>query len=201
MNKPNTFSQNFQSAASNRDASGRFLKGTHWRKHQAFRERAYLEREYVQGKRSTGDIAKEFGVTTGAVLFWLNRHGIARRDVSEARSVKKWGLSGKANGMYGRCGCKNPRWIDGSSPLRQKMYARSFWKELAKEVYKRDGYACKRCGSPHSGKNKLHAHHVKPWAGHPESRFLLSNIVTLCDACHRWVHSTRNVNSEYLARG
>jgi hypothetical protein len=200
MKNARSSTKNSRGAASNRDANGRFLKGTHWRPPQPFRNKPYLLAEYVAKKRSAQDIATEFGVTSGAVLFWLHKHKIARRTTSEARAVKKWGLSGKANGMYGRCGAQNPRWIDGSSPLRQTMYARSFWKELAKAVYQRDGYRCVRCGCAHSKGRRLHAHHKKPWAGNPDARFSLDNIITLCEPCHTWVHSKKNTKNEYLSR-
>ena len=118
--------------------------------------------------------------------------------MSTIRKIKKWGSRGEANGMYGKCGDQNPRWIDGSSPLRQTMYARSFWKEIAKEVIKRDEYKCKKCESSHTAKNKLHAHHIKPWAGNPNFRFDLNNIITICQTCHNWIHSKKNINHEYL---
>lgn len=193
--------RNSHAEASSHDSKGRFEKGTHWRPHATFREREYLRREYTANKRSAADIAREHGVTEGAIFFWLYKHGISRRSISEARAVKKWGLSGSANGMYGRCGSQNPRWIDGSSPLRQRMYARSFWKELARRVYARDNYQCCRCGSPHAKGHPLHAHHVAPWAGNPDARFDLSNIITLCKPCHDWVHSTKNTKHEYLSPG
>lgn len=193
--------QNSRAGESDREtATGRFRKGAHWRPHAIFRERAYLTAEYVKKSRSTGDIAREHGVTDAAVLFWLRKHGIPRRSISDARKAKHWGVSGAANPMHGRCGSKNPRWIDGSSPERQRMYARSFWKELVLTVYRRDGFKCLRCASPHGKGNRLHTHHVKPWAGNPDARFDLRNIVTLCDRCHRWVHSKRNVHNEYLSR-
>jgi 5-methylcytosine-specific restriction endonuclease McrA len=119
--------------------------------------------------------------------------------MSETRRIKKWGASGKANGMFGRCGAENPRWIDGSSPERQRMYARSFWKELVRAVYARDGYKCVRCGAKHTGSNRLHAHHVKAWAGNVDTRFDLRNIITLCEGCHNWVHSKKNTRREYLS--
>ena len=78
------------------------------------------------------------------------------------------------------------------------MYARSFWKELAKEVYKRDEYKCQNCGSKHTFKNKLHAHHTKTWAKFPMARFEIKNIITLCQECHNWVHSKKNINNNFL---
>lgn len=61
----------------------------------------------------------QFGVTEGAIFYWLSRCGIARRTVSQARSIKKWGLYGKSNPMYGRIGNANPNWRGGVTPERQ----------------------------------------------------------------------------------
>lgn len=204
-------SKNLKGSESSREKNGRFVKGSrnsintefkngqHWRPEQEFRKKEYLIEEYVLKKRSTSEIANDFGVTDSAIIFWLRKHGIARRTISEARKIKKWGVSGKSNPMYGRCGSENPRWIDGSSPERQKMYARSFWKDISKFVLDRDGYKCKKCGATKSSKNKLHAHHIKPWAGNPDYRFELSNIITVCQSCHNWIHSKENVNNEFLS--
>jgi hypothetical protein len=121
-----------------------------------------------------------------------------RRTLSEKASVPKPYLRGHRNGMAGKFGPLNPRYIDGSSPERQRLYARSDWKEFVKQVYERDGYACRRCGAGHTGNRTLCAHHVKPWAGNPGLRYELGNVVTLCNTCHNWVHSRRNVAREWL---
>lgn len=196
---------------SNRETNGRFKKGIrssiptefkkgiHWRPYKIFRDKDYLISEYINKQRSANNIAKEHGITESAILFWLNKNKIQTRKMSEIRKIKKWGLRGRMNGMYGRCGSANPRWIDGSSPLRQTMYARSFWKELATTVYERDKYKCVRCDAKHTSKQKLHAHHIKVWAGNPNSRFDLKNIITLCQSCHKFVHSKRNIKNEYLS--
>lgn len=52
-------------------------------------------------------------------------------------------------------------------------------------VLRRDGRACQRCGAT----NKLHAHHIKPWATYPELRYVVENGITLCQACHSAEHS------------
>ncbi len=51
-----------------------------------------------------------------------------------------------------------------------------------KAVYKRDDYICQRCGERGE---KLEAHHIKPFATHPELRFDVTNGITLCKSCHR----------------
>ncbi len=127
------------------------------------------------------------------------KHTEATKAVLRQKASKpKPYLRGAHNGMHGRCGAANPRWIDGSSPERQRLYAQSFWKELVRVVYERDGYRCLRCGAPHGKSNRLHAHHLKPWAGNPTTRFNLSNIVTLCAGCHTWVHSKANTKRDFL---
>ena len=57
--------------AMNRNTKGQFLHGTHWRESQPFREKEWLEREYIELGRSTGDIAAHFGVADDAIIHWL----------------------------------------------------------------------------------------------------------------------------------
>jgi len=193
-----------------RDFGGRFLKGVkysektqfqkgqHWRQSQPFWEKDWLQIEYVDKQRSTAEIAAEFGVTDANVVYFLKKHEIARRSISEARKVKHWGASGDKNPMFGKMGKLNPRYIDGSSPERQRIYAQHEWKELIKRVYERDGFKCQRCNVPHTRKNTLHAHHIKAWAKHPELRAEPSNLITLCKSCHDFVHSKANTKKEFL---
>ena len=182
-----------------RDSAGRFIKGSHWRPHQRFRDRDFLIEEYIVKQHSASEIASAVGVTEAGVLYWLKKHKIPRRNVSQAREIKHWGLSGKDNPMYGKYGEESPNYIDGSSPERQSLYSRGEWKELVKDIYARDNYTCQRCRAGKTPENKLNAHHIKPWAGHPELRSEPSNIITLCVRCHRWIHSKENTNNEYLS--
>lgn len=106
-------------------------------------------------------------------------------------SKKQWGLRGKQNGMYGKCGKQNPNWDGGHSPERQSQYARFAWKELAKTILKRDNYKCKRCGANHNKNNKLVVHHIKQWSKYPELRFEPTNLITICNICHKKIHSKK----------
>lgn len=181
-----------------RDKLGRFIKGSHWRKPQQFRDKDWLVRHYVSLKESTGDIAKSFGVTDAAIIFWLRKHGIARRTVSQAREIKHWGQYGINNPMHGKLGPLNPRYIDGGSPERQRLYAQGAGKEFVLGVLKRDGRRCRKCGSAKKTPRGLHVHHVGAWATWPDLRFAQDNAVTLCKTCHDWVHSKKNVHKEFI---
>jgi len=111
--------------------------------------------------------------------------------MKEIRKRNPWGLQGKQNPMYGKTGKLNPSWNGGHSPERQSQYARSAWKELAKSILKRDNYYCRKCNSPHTVKNKLIVHHIKEWSCFPELRFEPKNLMTMCEKCHKKIHSRK----------
>jgi hypothetical protein len=81
-------------------------------------------------------------------------------------------------------GERNPNWKGGTSPRDPYV---EVWRRL---VFERDCWTCQRCGA-RAGRGKailLNAHHIKPWAKHPELRFSLDNGITLCVACHCLEH-------------
>jgi hypothetical protein len=132
-----------------------------------------------------------FTMQPGAVSPMKGKHHseTTRKLLSLKATRPKPYLRGKRNGMSGRIGTTNPNYKSGSSPERQRLYASGEWKELIRSIYRRDNYRCTQCGSPKRERRGLHAHHVKPWATHPELRADPSNIVTLCRTCHERLHS------------
>ena len=172
-----------------RKPDGRFLKGTHWRKRKPYWIKEWLNFEYIINLKPAKQIAKEQGCTENNILYFLKKHGIKTRSMSEIRSKKNWGLCGSKNGIFGRTGLDNPNWDGGHSPERQSKYARSAWKILAKSILKRDNYRCNKCDSG----NKLIVHHIKKWSRYPELRFTPSNLLTVCEVCHRKIHSRRKL--------
>lgn len=180
------------------------MKGEHWRPHQPFREREYLEREYVQNGRSTADIGAEFGVRDSAIQFWLKKHGIPTRSTRAIRQVKRWGLAGRANGMYGRRGAEVPSWRGGVTPERQALYSTPEWAAAVMAVRMRDRGVCRRCGAKPSGRLQaqrfFHIHHVVSFAVR-HLRCDPDNLVLLCRACHLFVHSRENTEHEFIKEG
>ena len=62
--------------------------------------------------------------------------------------------------------------------------------EWRQAVFERDNYTCQRCGTVREG---IEAHHIKPWAHFPESRYDVGNGATLCGPCHsRWHKEARS---------
>lgn len=55
------------------------------------------------------------------------------------------------------------------------------YKQWRLDVFKRDGFKCKKCGS----KKGINAHHIKRWAKYPSLRFDVNNGITLCRKHHR----------------
>lgn len=180
--------------------TGQFKAGVHaYRVPMAHWDREWLVAEYQAKNRTAADIASQVGCTENNILFWLKKHGIKRRTMREVRAAKHWGSFGEANPMFGRVGSLNPRYVDGSSPERQRQYAQALGRQFLQDIYRRDRFQCVRCLSPKAGPRSLHVHHTRPWAGNPSLRFDHANCVTLCRTCHGWVHSKANVGPEYLA--
>lgn len=182
-----------------RRKNGQFGKGTHWRVPQAFRGKRWLVKNYTKLERSAGDIAGEFGTSDAAILFWLRKHGIQRRTVSQARKIKKWGQFGVDNPMWNRRGELNPGWLGGVTPERQAFYAGREWAKCCSAVWKRDKATCRRCSLRKSDTPDMpfHIHHIVSFAVRA-LRADTSNLVLLCETCHRFVHSKRNLHREFL---
>lgn len=68
----------------------------------------------------------------------------------------------------------------GGITSENKLERIRFSKTIAKEVYRRDGYKCQKCGS----KKNLQVDHIQRWSEYVEGRFLMDNCRTLCMRCH-----------------
>jgi len=79
-----------------------------------------------------------------------------------------------------------------SQITRKRYYHLRDWqyKKWRSKVFERDNWICQTCGArSEAGKPiYLEAHHIKNWAKYPESRYEISNGITLCRECHKLVH-------------
>lgn len=121
-----------------------------------------------------------------------------RKILSKTASGPRPWLRGENNGMYGRRGKKSPTWKNGNTPDRQKLYARSEWREIVRQIIAKYNFVCQRCGLRETNRRRMHIHHIYPFNGFPDNRLNFSDITVLCSKCHGFVHSKKNVKGEYL---
>lgn len=176
-----------------------FKPGTHWRKPKPHWDAEWLRREYVEKGRSCSEIAEEMGCGEANIQYWLEKHGVPRRSMSQIRAIKHWGAEGPANPMYGRRGEQVPNWKGGVTPERNAFYSRAEWKALVKTVNERSGELCERCGAVTTGRRNRYYHHIVSFRV-KELRADPGNVVLLCGCCHKFVHSKDNTAGEYLRK-
>lgn len=184
-----------------RNKQGQFKKGTHWRCRKPWWDRAWLDDQYTTCRRTAADIAQDGGVTENAIFYWLEKHGIQRRTMKEIRRHKHWGSSGPDNPMWNKRGELNPMWRGGVTPERQAFYTGREWKEACSFVWKRDNATCQRCTlhKQDDASVPFHIHHIESFAN-AELRADPTNLVLLCEPCHRFVHSKENTEREHLPK-
>lgn len=178
---------------------GQFQKGSrsHWKSRPHWSS-DWLKFAYLIRGMSAQEIANECGVTENAIFTALHKFGIPTRTIQEARELKRWGLIGKDNPMYGKTGDQNPNWRGGVTSERQAFYSSRKWKRACSLVWKRDSATCQKCGIHKDNSTvAFHIHHVVSFAVEL-LRAKPSNLVLLCKDCHGWVHSNENKDGEFI---
>lgn len=77
------------------------------------------------------------------------------------------------------------RYIDGRTPIDKLQRLSKNYKEWRINVFKKDKFCCKLCGSKGV---ILNAHHKFKWSDFPKFRFDINNGTTLCENCHKFIH-------------
>jgi len=96
-------------------------------------------------------------------------------------------------------GVKNGMWKGGITPERQSVYSSIEWSNAVKAVWKRDNATCQRC-KIHQSKireKKFNIHHIVSFMN-KDLRTNTNNLILLCYDCHKWVHSKKNINKEFI---
>jgi hypothetical protein len=154
-----------------------------------YRDKNWLQREYVDLKKSMRTIAIECGRGETAIHKWLHRFDIPIRSRTEAmRGLKKSEEHKKKLSDWAktRTGDKNPCWRGGR--VKEKARIRHCgWRERRKLTLERDNHECQDCGIDLN----LHVHHIKPVKDYPELINSIDNCITLCADCHRRLHFSK----------
>lgn len=174
-----------------------FKKGEHWREKKPYWDKEYLYDEYVKKKKTTAQIALEHDCLDKNIQYFLKKFGIRARTTSEIRKEKYWGLVGADNPMYNRFGELAPNWKGGVTKERQLFYSSIEWRSVCHSVWLRDKAICQRCQTKKSSGIPFHIHHLVSFANR-KLRAESSNLVLLCEVCHRFVHSKKNTNRDFI---
>ena len=95
---------------------------------------------------------------------------------------------------------RKPRWRFNfkTASNYELLLNRPEWKAKVIEIKNRDGNKCTYCGSTLN----LQVHH-KYYSRYPNGQFVMpwdypnSILITLCDKCHKRVHSTKQIKTYY----
>ena len=97
----------------------------------------------------------------------------------------------------GKTGERSHQWKGGITSAHLAFFGGSAWKSKCRDVWRRDNGHCQRC------KERCirgEVHHIASWARHADLRLADSNLALLCYSCHKFVHSKRNTDGEFLHR-
>lgn len=93
-------------------------------------------------------------------------------------------------------GENSPTWKGGKG----HHYIGGFY-HARKEARKRDNYTCQICGiTEENYGHELSVHHIKNYRlfKNKEEANNLDNLISLCEPCHRFVHSNSNIDKIYI---
>ncbi len=188
----------------------------------------WLREQYIDRRRDCVQIGAELGKDPKTIWEWLRRCSIPTRsrghDTSKLQRGRAPGFTltqkhkdalrtarlkdGRrpylmpdgSHAMRGRTGADHPGWKGGLTPERQAFYASEEWRKACASVWARANATCERCGVHHNtaaSRGTFHVHHRVSFMVR-ELRATLSNLVLLCAGCHRFVHSRKNINRDFI---
>jgi hypothetical protein len=151
-------------------------------------------KRYEQGQ-SVYTIGKHFGLRHNTVDYRLKINGVEKRTRSEALVGKPKSAEHRATISHIRIekglakGSRNPNWKGGISPEMENLRRSKEYRLWRIAVFDRDNYICQGCGYDRGG--TLEAHHIMPRSKFPHLMFAINNGVTLCNDCHKKIHSSK----------
>lgn len=93
-------------------------------------------------------------------------------------------------------GENSPTWKGGKS----HHYTGDFYK-ARKQTRKRDNYTCQICGiTEKEYGQQLSVHHIRLYRLFEDKKEAndLNNLISVCEPCHRFIHSNANTEKIYL---
>lgn len=149
-------------------------------------------RLYNTGK-SAYEIAKLLGIKSRGIYYRLGINDVETRSISESSVGRPKSLEHrisvskvrKAKGVAK--GSLNPNWKGGKTSQMEALRKSDKYVAWRIKVFQRDNYTCQGCFDDRGG--NLEGHHILPRSSFPELIFVVKNGLTLCEDCHKKVHS------------
>ena len=76
------------------------------------------------------------------------------------------------------------RVVDQQQQVYEEFYRTADWRNVRRDVIKRDGAICRRCGQRIHEPNDVTVDHIRPRSKHPHLAFAMSNLQVLCRRCN-----------------
>jgi len=153
--------------------------------------------------RSRGGDSSSGSFKKGSNLWLGKKHKPETKDKIREARIKDGHVPYLRNGEHWLKSVEtkdHPNYKGGLSPERQSFYSSKEWSEAIKQVWKRDNAICQKCGKNHNEEKNIgnfHIHHLVSFQVR-ELRCEVSNLILLCKDCHRWVHSKKNINKQFI---
>jgi 5-methylcytosine-specific restriction endonuclease McrA len=129
----------------------------------------------TKGSFKKGNVAWNKGKKTGQNSELMkNNNPMFRKEVRDKVSDAL-----KCKPQPWNSGEKSHLWKGGITAATQIRFNDSKWREIRKQVYKKDKWTCQDCGTK---SKKLNCHHIVPYRINKDNS--MDNLITLCTVCH-----------------
>ena len=157
----------------------------------AYQDPAWLREHYVNKGLTQEQVGALAGVTHHCIRAWVRRHSLQKPAGSWTQGVAPWNKGrrytlrsfhtpeARARFAEQKRGDKNPQWRGGVTSERAAISADVA--TMRPEIFRRDGYRCRLCGTPGGS---LELHHILPVWSRPDIARDKDNIATVCRPCH-----------------
>jgi len=164
-----------------------------------YREKAWLQ-QHLQVGLTAKEIAQVAECSVEAVKKWIYIHKLTLNK-AKTGSINPWNRGLKGAYRLNLTPEKRQQRRERSRQVTRRGSASNFWKggvteervaigawtrTIAPQVHEKFNYICQHCGGRGG---QLHAHHLLPVYAHPEKAYDLDNLVSVCEDCHRLIHS------------
>lgn len=126
---------------------------------------------------------------------WTPEFKAHKSEIARQQVIAQGGVPNAKKFKLGESGPLCPNWKGGLTPENQRERASASYVNWRRAVFVRDEFCCQCCNEVGG---RLHAHHIRAFATHPEERFDLKNGITLCQTCHIEVAHQQNYRAEPL---